>query len=247
MIQGALLFESPEGNYRLTEPCICLRRPGHLFNITFYRDPAHRRYYLRIPEEAYRLLLRFHPVLDTIPPVRLLPYRQDLCQRFHALIYRLLRASKPQVVDLIPEMVSLIVELTGIEAAGVETPLAKARRLLEQVGGLRDLQDIAQACDLSYSNFRKQFTKAYGISPGQYRIQCRIQEAKRALLEGHTIQSVSDLLLYPDLYTFAHQFKRATGMPPGEYQRLHAKAREEIPGTGAPAQTPWRVPDDRGV
>lgn len=227
MIQGGLAFESPEGNFRLCEPCVCLRRPGHQFSITFFREPAHRRYYLRISEEAYRMLLRFHPSLDTIVPIRKLPYDQRLSTRFHALIYRLLRASKIQVADLIPEMIALIVELSGIEVAEEETPLEKARRLLEQISGPRELSDIALACGMSYSSFRKRFTEAYGVSPGQYRIQCRVREAKRALREGDSIQAVADRLFYPDLYTFSHQFKRVTGVSPGEYRRQHAKAWED--------------------
>lgn len=226
MLQGELRFEGGEGRYHMSEPCVCLRRPGHRYSMTYLRDVEHRRYYLRISEEAYRLLIQLHPTLDTVPPVRPLPYSEDLSRRFQALIYQLLRATKPQLVGLMDDMVSLIVDLAGIHAVAEEAPLARARRLLAQISGPRDLKDIALACDLSYSNFRKQFTRAYGISPGQYRIQCRIQEAKRALLEGCSIQAVADRLFYPDLYTFAHQFKRATGMPPGEYQRRHAAGRE---------------------
>lgn len=69
-----------------------------------------------------------------------------------------------------------------------------------------------------------QFTFQTGlrwISPQQYRLRCKIENAEQLLSMGHQCSEVADLLGYPDLYTFSHQFKLLTGMTPKEYRKGH--------------------------
>ncbi len=219
IIAGEGRFLSPEGDYPLDGGCVCLRRPGHAYDIEFYREAEHRRCYLRVSDLAYQMLCQLYPRLDTMPPVRPFPYDPALYAQFQALIDQMFKTSRERLFRLFPDMISLLLQMTGIKEDAEEAPLERARRLLSQVRAPRSLDDIASACGMSYRLFRKQFTQAYGTSPGQYRIACRIREAERALTTGYTVQEVADMLCYTDIYSFSHQFSKSTGMSPSAYRR----------------------------
>lgn len=68
----------------------------------------------------------------------------------------------------------------------------------------------------------------YGISPGQYRIEYRIRVAKRLLKDGSSVSKVAQMLNYPDIYTFSHQFREVVQCSPTEY--VQQKQRERAQG-----------------
>lgn len=74
---------------------------------------------------------------------------------------------------------------------------------------------------MSYNTFRKNFTNAYGVSPQQYRLRKKVENAKQLLSMGYHCSEVADTLGYPDLYTFSHQFKQIAGTTPKEYRKGH--------------------------
>ena len=86
------------------------------------------------------------------------------------------------------------------------------------------LEEIAEKCGMSYPTFRRQFAKNYGISPGQYRIQKRIDMATRWLKCGLSVSETAALLCYPDVYMFSHQFTAVVGSPPSRYKEANEGA-----------------------
>lgn len=96
--------------------------------------------------------------------------------------------------------------------------LLEAQQLLEKELQLT-VPEVAQKLGLSYSTFRKTFKSMLGHSPGEYRIQHLIQEAKRCLEEEITITEISQRLQYNDIYTFSSQFKKQTGLSPSHWAK----------------------------
>ena len=84
------------------------------------------------------------------------------------------------------------------------------------------MEIILSDIGLSYSRLRNLFQKAYQISPGDYRIQVRIEKAC-ALLEtsDQSLQVIADQLGYADAFTFSKQFKQRTGLSPKHFRRHH--------------------------
>lgn len=81
-------------------------------------------------------------------------------------------------------------------------------------------QQLAELCHISEEHFRKQFKKAYGISPRQYIINLRIEKAKRLLSEGVLkISAVSEKCGFSNPYHFCRLFKQKTGLTPSEYMK----------------------------
>ncbi|QJD83945.1 helix-turn-helix domain-containing protein [Cohnella herbarum] len=82
------------------------------------------------------------------------------------------------------------------------------------------LSDLAQLVYVSPYHLAHVFKDDVGMSPIQYLIKCRIDEAKRLLVD--TDQSVRDIALqvgYPNANYFNLLFSKMTGNSPGKYRK----------------------------
>jgi len=88
-----------------------------------------------------------------------------------------------------------------------------------------DLPAVAHELDMSYPSFRRNFTRRAGMPPYQYREQHRIEIASKTLRENPSklYKEIAFSLGYSRGDHFANQFKKHTGMLPGEYQRKFAE------------------------
>lgn len=107
---------------------------------------------------------------------------------------------------------------SGHEAAG-DLVITKACGILqEDLGARLDLREVAARLGLGYHYFRRLFRRRFGISPGQYRIHCRLQKARAMLQFGEkNVSEVAEALGYPDLFVFSKQFKKEIGRPPSAF------------------------------
>ena len=98
--------------------------------------------------------------------------------------------------------------------------LEKCRELIRtQATTPFDLATIVSPIALSYSRLRSLFQKRYGITPGNYRIQVRIENAcSRLESTSFSIKEIADQLGYPDPYTFSKQFRQRIGVSPKQWR-----------------------------
>ena len=84
---------------------------------------------------------------------------------------------------------------------------------------------LAEIAGTSEPNFRRQFSRTFGISPGKYVNTIRLNAA-RHLLET-TDRLVSDIAVATGFFDQSHFtkiFRRERGVTPGEYRRRHRPA-----------------------
>lgn len=82
------------------------------------------------------------------------------------------------------------------------------------------LQQLAGQVNLSTKQFSRRFHKAYHMTPHQYMIRSRIQEAQFLLEETDLpIKTIAHRLGYCDAYAFSKQFKSITGDTPTSIRR----------------------------
>lgn len=213
------LWESGK-EYKLGDMCVCLRRTGHDWKLRLNETPEKGsvRLFFDLPHKLYPALAMMIPELDFIAPVRPVKYQRELLNEFLSLFDEFSRTSATDVYILMPKLIHYIMNVTGILADRAATPMLQARAMLEDVSSMLSLEEIAALCGFNYNTFRKQFTETYGISPGQYRINCRMDSAKSALIAGESISSVAERLGYTDVYVFTHRFKDAVGVSPAKYR-----------------------------
>ncbi|WP_394916505.1 response regulator [uncultured Robinsoniella sp.] len=82
------------------------------------------------------------------------------------------------------------------------------------------VQDIAHHFEFNYSYFSTLFRKYKGISPNEYMINKRVEQAKFLLrtYREMTVKNVAWKVGYEDSYYFSRIFKSVTGQTPSEYR-----------------------------
>jgi AraC-like DNA-binding protein len=83
-----------------------------------------------------------------------------------------------------------------------------------------DLKALATELNLSYSLFRKEFKRFVGVSPAQYHLALKIQEARYLLINGNqNIKQLAENLGFSSTYHFSKIFKEKTGQSPSAFSR----------------------------
>jgi AraC-like DNA-binding protein len=82
----------------------------------------------------------------------------------------------------------------------------------------RSLPELAGRWGVAYHDLRRRFHAAVGVPIGQYRIQQRVEHARR-LLASQSVQDVAARLGYPDAFSFSRQFRKHAGTSPSDYKR----------------------------
>ncbi|WP_391572799.1 helix-turn-helix domain-containing protein [Cohnella sp.] len=84
------------------------------------------------------------------------------------------------------------------------------------------IHEIASRHYLSESMLRKKFSEAVGVSPKQYVINLRIEEAKRLLRQtGKAIEYISSEVGFTSSSRFYEQFVKSVGVTPLEWRKQH--------------------------
>ena len=85
-----------------------------------------------------------------------------------------------------------------------------------------DLNELARLCSLSPSGFLRRFRKVMGMTPMQYVIDRRMSLAIQLLCESSkSIAEIAERCGYENEFYFSSSFKKATGMSPTAYRRMH--------------------------
>jgi AraC-like DNA-binding protein len=93
------------------------------------------------------------------------------------------------------------------------------RRVRENPGQRRSVQELAEEAGLCRSQLTRRFIRATGLSPEAFLIQMRIDRARHLLTETQLpIAAVAQSLGYCDMYYFCRQFKAVTKRTPGRYR-----------------------------
>lgn len=80
---------------------------------------------------------------------------------------------------------------------------------------------LAQLADMSVAQLERHFVRVFQLNPAQMLTKLRIDAAMR-LLEGKSpIAVVGQACGYSDQSAFTRQFRKLTGLTPGQYRALH--------------------------
>jgi len=87
-----------------------------------------------------------------------------------------------------------------------------------------DLSALADDIGYGYDHFHHLFSAKYGVSPKQYQMSFRMENAKRLLSLGrYSCTEVAYLSGFSDSAQFATLFRRCVGMSPTAYAKKHQR------------------------
>ena len=109
--------------------------------------------------------------------------------------------------------------------------LCRARDLLHEVPEQTlTVEEIAREAGISPFHFIRQFETVFGLTPHQFRIQSRLERARRLLAAGsHSVTDVCVEVGFSSLGSFSDLFTRRVGETPSGYRR-RARAMVSVPG-----------------
>jgi AraC-like DNA-binding protein len=81
------------------------------------------------------------------------------------------------------------------------------------------LDELAQAANLSKFHFARCFHRTTGITPHRYQQLVRLQQARRLLESGSTVDESAAKCGFADASHLSRDFRRWLGIPPGQWAR----------------------------
>lgn len=104
----------------------------------------------------------------------------------------------------------------------VDSIIQSAKLLLIADENESGIENIAEELNLGYSKFRKMFKDYTGMSPGQFRMQHKLQKARGLLMSGElSIKEIAYTLGFETTQYFTKVFKNKTGKTPAGFRRLN--------------------------
>lgn len=91
-----------------------------------------------------------------------------------------------------------------------------------------DLDHIAEQACFSKFHFIRLFKSIYGLTPNNYLIKIRIDNAKNYLIKGHSVLETGLLVGLVSPTSFTAMFKKITGQSPSTFQKNENTKRIEI-------------------
>lgn len=108
----------------------------------------------------------------------------------------------------------------ALPPSGEHARLERIRRMLEQSPEQEyTLAQLATQAAMSSGSLRTKFRHAYGKTVFDYLRDCRLELARRYLLEGHSVQQAAWMSGYQHATNFATAFRRRYGISPGDLRR----------------------------
>lgn len=81
------------------------------------------------------------------------------------------------------------------------------------------IEELAAMSSTCVANLERLYKQCFGVTPGAYRNNVRVNKAKGLLLSGLTVEETARSVGFYDASHFAKTFKRIVGVSPGEYAR----------------------------
>ncbi|MBI4977575.1 MAG: helix-turn-helix transcriptional regulator [Spirochaetes bacterium] len=219
VLSGTGDYHDGTGKRRKLEPgSIVHRRPGLKHTIRRHTSSPWVDFFVTLPGPLFAPLSRYRFITDADVPV---PPDAVLLGRIGSFLGSMRRSSAASVLE---GFCSLIAVLRASYEARPKTRneelVDAACTLLSEAPVNRvSIPDIAAELMTGYETFRKEFKRIVGVSPHEYHIRKKIEQAQAFLATGMTAREACGNLGYPDQFSFSKQFKRYTGMTPAEFRK----------------------------
>jgi AraC-like DNA-binding protein len=221
IVSGGGAMEISGCKYELKSGMICQRIPGMKYRLEFYGDIEQERYFIGLPRAGYEMIKTAEPDLSEEPIIDI-GVNHDIVSRLKLFIekYGAVNDFSWRMTGELFDLAAIMLNPQKLEQNKLDPHIAVAVKMLDNPENLvLDLPELARAAGLGYNNFRKIFVRELGMSPGDYRIERRIDFARQMLSSGMSQQETADALAYSDVYAFARQFKQRARVTPGEFIR----------------------------
>lgn len=189
--------------------------------------PAGESYHTRIYEKSKIIAVHFKLAKEpeNARPFVFKPETEIETYALFAAIYKQKGLHRYTVFSLFYEILSKLQHQLSVSGENtISASMIRAKEYIHKNLSSGELSVSAVARHLSVSEvyFRREFKKAFGISPAAYIKNTRISGAKLLLKTGYyTVGEVAQRCGFGSLSYFSYEFHREVGIPPGEYAKTY--------------------------
>ncbi len=160
-------------------------------------------------------------VIDYIKPGLILPLYDYICSIWHYTSRALFDSTAKNVVLSILSVYSELFPISGqrmYESIYFDSACAIIRSSYHKAKF--GLESICKELNISRVTLHRSFINSYGISPGAYLAEYRIERAKELLKRGVSVKETALSCGFADPLYFSKAFSKAEGISPREFCRL---------------------------
>ena len=99
--------------------------------------------------------------------------------------------------------------------------------ILEKPENIYLIEEMAKDTGISPYHMIRKFKKAFGLTPHQFQIQCKVRKAQRLLENNKSIMEVTHESGFYDQSHLVRCFQKIVGMTPKQYQELVNSSKEQ--------------------
>lgn len=213
-------------SYTLSEPSVVLFSPYTAFKYTALSSDYYDDYLHFAPRDTEYFRSNLHFPMNFPIKIKnntaISPLLKTISEEYHKNTDFLLSIQFHQIMLL---MYRIAESWQSYNKANSDVPyfnqLAKLRSQIQKNPSHRwHIQDMASQLMLSPAYFQVLYKKAFGVTCLSDVIHAKINSAKELLLSTNmTVAAIAEELGYNHVYHFIRQFKKNTGMTPGNFRK----------------------------
>jgi len=222
VIKGEGSYIDEHGKRHALSPgCAFQRRPRVKHTTVVNPDSDWQEYYLDCNEALYEHLCTLSLIDPNVPVYKYEP-SQSIQTDIEKLMERMQNVSEDEVIDAYLAYLSVVRALLTPHTSDAVRGDMVTQSLVDFETLYMTRFDLKLYCSdkgWGYEKFRKEFKKQLGVSPRDYLIRKRMDEACRLLRSTNKrISEIAVELGYSSQYEFSNQFSRTFSLAPKHYR-----------------------------
>ena len=224
--EGEGIIETYQNSYPIKKGSIIIIKPGLWHRYKPIEKIGWQENYIGFNGNIAQSLLNL-PFFSSEAPVIQIGYHESIIKSFFE-VFNLIRDEKPGyheicsglVIAILGKIISIKKNENFVNKT-IEHSIQNACIIIRNnLTSNLNVEELASDLNISYSLFRKVFKKYIGLSPAQYHLSLRIQQAQYMLANSDlSVKEISFSLGFCSIYYFSKLFKEKIKMTPGIYRR----------------------------
>jgi AraC-like DNA-binding protein len=228
--EGEGVIETSQGVFPVKEGSVILVKPNVWHRYQPLKNTGWKEHYVGFNgENAARIIENFQVFQDG--PVIAIGLQDKLIEEFYRIFNHILseRPGYQQIcAGLVIYILGFIISLKKNETFGssdIEKAIQKAcMHLRDHLNQNINIEELSKNLHVDYAVFRKGFKKYTGLSPVQYHLSLRMQQAAHMLSNSnHNIKEISFNLGFSSVFYFSKLFKEKMNLTPSEFREKAGK------------------------